>query len=89
MQERCARHRMLLRVGEQCRYRGCGRMDHGLHMKAKKKPLETITPEQLGVDVTPHLKLLKVEEPSKRQAGVRVADVQELVHRLRDEAKVI
>jgi len=58
-------------------------------MKAKKKPLETITPEQLGVDVTPHLKLLKVEEPSKRQAGVRVADVQELVHRLRDEAKVI
>ena len=58
-------------------------------MKAKKKPLQTITPEQLGVDVTPHLKLLKVEEPSKRQAGVRVADVQELVHRLRDEAKVI
>jgi electron transfer flavoprotein beta subunit len=58
-------------------------------MKAKKKPLEATTPAQLGVDVTPRLKVLRVEEPAKRQAGVRVADVQELVHRLRSEAKVI
>jgi len=58
-------------------------------MKAKKKPLETLTPAMLQVDVTPHLRLRKVEEPTKRQAGVRVTDVQELVHRLRSEAKVI
>src|SRR5437016_4986600 len=56
-------------------------------MKAKKKPLETLTPAALDVDVTPRLKLRKVEEPTKRQAGVRVADVQELVHKLRTEAK--
>ena len=58
-------------------------------MKAKKKPLETVTPAALAVDVTPRLKLLKFEEPSKRQAGIRVADVTELVHKLRNEAKVI
>jgi electron transfer flavoprotein beta subunit len=58
-------------------------------MKAKKKPLESVTPAQLDVDVTPRLKLLRVEEPAKRQAGVRVIDVNELVHKLRSEAKVI
>jgi electron transfer flavoprotein beta subunit len=58
-------------------------------MKAKKKPLETLAPATLQVDVTPRLKLRKVEEPTKRQAGVRVADVHELVHKLRSEAKVI
>jgi electron transfer flavoprotein beta subunit len=58
-------------------------------MKAKKKPLETLTPEALGVDVRPRLTLLSVAEPPKRRAGVRVADVGELVAKLRDEAKVI
>ncbi len=58
-------------------------------MKAKKKPLETIKPEDLGVDVTPRLKTLKVAEPAKRQAGVKVADVADLVSKLKNEAKVI
>jgi electron transfer flavoprotein beta subunit len=58
-------------------------------MKAKKKPLETLTPETLGVDVAPRLKTLKVEEPPKRQGGARVADVAELVAKLKNEAKVI
>ena len=58
-------------------------------MKAKKKPLETITPETLGVDVTPRLATLKVVEPPKRQGGGKVADVDELVSKLRNEAKVI
>ncbi|MEY4591336.1 MAG: hypothetical protein RIR18_231 [Pseudomonadota bacterium] len=58
-------------------------------MKAKKKPLETIKPEDLGVDIAPRLKTLKVVEPAKRQAGVKVADVAELVSKLRNEAKVI
>ena len=58
-------------------------------MKAKKKPLDTVTPADLGVDVTPRLTTLKVEEPAKRQAGIKVADVAELVSRLRNEAKVI
>jgi len=58
-------------------------------MKAKKKPLETLTPEDLGVDVTPRLKTLKVAEPPKRGAGVKVADVATLVDKLRNEAKVI
>jgi electron transfer flavoprotein beta subunit len=58
-------------------------------MKAKKKPLETIKPEALGVDVTPRLKTLKVVEPAKRSAGVKVADVAELVNKLKNEAKVI
>jgi len=58
-------------------------------MKAKKKPLETLKPDALGVDITPRLKTLKVEEPPKRGAGVKVADVAELVAKLRNEAKVI
>ena len=58
-------------------------------MKAKKKPLETLTPESLGVDVTPRLATLKVVEPPKRKGGGKVADVAELVNKLRNEAKVI
>jgi electron transfer flavoprotein beta subunit len=58
-------------------------------MKAKKKPLEVLKPEALGVDVTPRLKTLKVEEPPKRSAGVKVADVKELVAKLKNEARVI
>ncbi|MBM3483845.1 MAG: electron transfer flavoprotein subunit beta/FixA family protein [Alphaproteobacteria bacterium] len=58
-------------------------------MKAKKKPIDALTPEQLGVDVSPRLKVLKVEEPTKRKGGVKVADVAELVTKLRSEAKVI
>jgi electron transfer flavoprotein beta subunit len=58
-------------------------------MKAKKKPLETIKPEDLGVDATPRLKTLKVSEPPKRSAGIKVPDVATLVQKLRTEAKVI
>jgi electron transfer flavoprotein beta subunit len=58
-------------------------------MKAKKKPIDAATPEGLGVDVTPRLTTLSVEEPSKRQAGAKVASVAELVDKLRNEAKVI
>ena len=58
-------------------------------MKAKKKPLDTVKPDALGVDVTPRLKTLKVVEPAKRSAGVKVADVAELVNKLKNEAKVI
>jgi electron transfer flavoprotein beta subunit len=58
-------------------------------MKAKKKPLDTIKPEDLGVDVTAHLKTLKVTEPPKRTAGVMVADVAALVEKLKNEAKDI
>ena len=58
-------------------------------MKAKKKPLERLTPHELGVEVTPRLKTLRVTEPPKRRAGVRVPDVAALVERLRNEAKVI
>jgi electron transfer flavoprotein beta subunit len=58
-------------------------------MKAKKKPLETVTPEALGVDVAPRLTTLKVTEPPKRKGGGRVADVKELVAKLRNEAKVL
>ena len=58
-------------------------------MKAKKKPLETFTPEALGVDVTPRIKTLKVVEPPKRSAGIKVADVAALVDKLKNEAKVI
>ncbi len=58
-------------------------------MKAKKKPLDTVKPADLGVDVTPRLTTLKVAEPAKRSAGIRVADVAELVNKLRNEAKVI
>ena len=58
-------------------------------MKAKKKPLEIIKPDALGVDVTPRLKTVKVAEPPKRGAGVKVADVADLVNKLKNEAKVI
>ncbi|WP_322050150.1 electron transfer flavoprotein subunit beta/FixA family protein [Paraburkholderia bannensis] len=58
-------------------------------MKAKKKPLETVKPEDLGVDVTPRLKTLKVVEPPKRSAGVKVPDVKTLVEKLKTEAKVL
>ena len=58
-------------------------------MKAKKKPLETMTPAALGVDVTPRLATLKVAEPAKRKGGGKVADAKELVAKLRNEAKVI
>ena len=58
-------------------------------MKAKKKPLETVTPVDLGVDVKPRLKTLKVSEPPKRGTGVMVPDVATLVNKLKNEAKVI
>jgi electron transfer flavoprotein beta subunit len=58
-------------------------------MKAKKKPLENIKPDQLGVDMTPRLKTVSVAEPAKRSAGVKVADVAELVDKLKNEARVI
>jgi electron transfer flavoprotein beta subunit len=58
-------------------------------MKAKKKPLEVLKPEDLGVDVTPRIKTLKVCEPPKRSAGIKVADVAALVDKLKNEAKVI
>jgi len=58
-------------------------------MKAKKKPLETVTPESLGVDVTPRLLTLKVTEPAQRGAGIKVADVASLVDKLKNVAKVI
>ena len=56
-------------------------------MKAKKKPLDVLTPETLGVDVTPRLTTLKVVEPPKRKGGVMVADVAALVEKLKNEAK--
>ena len=58
-------------------------------MKAKKKQLDTVSAADLGVDATPRLKTLKVVEPPKRGAGVKVATVQELVDKLKNEAKVI
>lgn len=58
-------------------------------MKAKKKPLETITPDELAVDVTPRLKVLNVAEPEPRKGGVMVPDVKTLVDKLKNEAKVI
>jgi len=58
-------------------------------MKAKKKPLDIVKPDALGVDVTPRLKTLKVVEPPKRKGGVMVKDVAELVAKLKSEAKVI
>ena len=58
-------------------------------MKAKKKPLDTVKPADLGVDVAPRLKTLKVAEPAKRGAGVKVPDVATLVDKLKNEAKVI
>ena len=58
-------------------------------MKAKKKPLETLDPADLGVEVAPRLKTLKVAEPPKRQAGIKVGSVAELVDKLKNEARVI
>jgi electron transfer flavoprotein beta subunit len=58
-------------------------------MKAKKKPLEVIKPEALGVDVAPRIKTLKVSEPPKRSAGIKVADVATLVDKLKNVSKVI
>jgi electron transfer flavoprotein beta subunit len=58
-------------------------------MKAKKKQMDTYKPDELGVDVTPRIKTLKVSEPPKRSAGVKVADVAALVDKLKNEAKVI
>jgi electron transfer flavoprotein beta subunit len=58
-------------------------------MKAKKKPLEVIKPDALGVDVAPRIKTLKVSEPPKRGAGVKVPDVATLVAKLKNESKVI
>ena len=58
-------------------------------MKAKKKPFEIIKPDALGVDVTPRIKTLKVTEPPKRSAGIKVPDVATLVAKLKNEAKVI
>jgi electron transfer flavoprotein beta subunit len=58
-------------------------------MKAKKKPLETLKPAALGVDVAPRIATLKVEEPPKRKSGIKVADAKALVEKLKNEAKVI
>jgi electron transfer flavoprotein beta subunit len=58
-------------------------------MKAKKKPLDTLTPADLGVDVAPRVKTLKVEPPAERKAGIKVKTVAELVDKLKNEAKVI
>jgi electron transfer flavoprotein beta subunit len=58
-------------------------------MKSKKKPLETVKPEDLGVDVSPRIKTLKVTEPPQRSAGIMVPDVATLVDKLKNEAKVI
>ncbi len=58
-------------------------------MKAKKKTIDTFKPEDLGVDVAPRLKILSVQEPAKRSAGVKVADVAALVDKLKNEAKVL
>jgi electron transfer flavoprotein beta subunit len=58
-------------------------------MKAKKKPLEEKTPADYGVDVTPRLMVVKTVEPAARKAGVRVASVDELIAKLKDEAGVL
>ena len=58
-------------------------------MKAKKKPIEEINVSDLGIDITPRVQQLKVEEPPKRKAGIKVASVEELVQKLKNEAKVI
>jgi electron transfer flavoprotein beta subunit len=58
-------------------------------MKAKRKPIETLSPDDLGVDVTPRVETLQVVEPPPRQAGVKVETVAELVDKLKNEAKVI
>ncbi len=58
-------------------------------MKARKKPIETLKPADLGVDPTPRLTVVKVIEPARRKAGAKVSSVAELVHKLKTEAKVI
>ncbi|HCP00300.1 MAG TPA: hypothetical protein DIT35_02300, partial [Rhodospirillaceae bacterium] len=58
-------------------------------MKAKKKPIDELTPDELGIDITPRLETLKVEEPAKRESGVMVETVAELVDKLKNEARVI
>ena len=58
-------------------------------MKARKKPIQNLKPADLGVDPSPRLKTIKVSEPPKRKAGVKVGSVAELVQKLRTEAKVI
>ena len=58
-------------------------------MKAKKKPVDVKTPADLGVDAAPRLKTVKVEPPAERKAGVKVETVEELVDKLKNEAKVI
>ena len=58
-------------------------------MKAKKKPIEEINVSDLGIDISPRVELLKVEEPPKRKAGIKVANVAELVQKLKNEAKVL
>ena len=58
-------------------------------MKAKKKPLDSLSVDDLGVDIKPRLTVIKVEEPAAREAGIKVADVKELVEKLKNEAKVI
>ena len=58
-------------------------------MKAKKKPIEQINTSDLDVDITPRVQQIKVEEPPKRKAGIKVASVAELVQKLKNEAKVI
>ena len=58
-------------------------------MKAKKKPIELLNASDLGVDISPRIEQIKVEEPPKRKAGIKVASVSELVHKLKNEAKVI
>ena len=58
-------------------------------LKAKKKPVETIKLDEMGIDAAPRLKVLKVEAPAERSGGVTVADVDELLDKLRNEAKVI
>ena len=58
-------------------------------MKAKKKPLDTLTPDELGVDVAPRVKTLKVEPPAERKAGIKVDSVEALIDKLKNEAKVI
>lgn len=58
-------------------------------MKAKKKPLDTLTPDELGVETAPRVTTLKVEPPAEREAGIKVEDVAQLVEKLKNEAKVI
>ena len=58
-------------------------------MKARRKPIETLTPDELGVDVTPRVEVVEVNEPPNRQAGIKVSSAAELIEKLRDEAKVL